>query len=132
MKTVRRPLAGTLAALALAFAVTPAYSLGRPPAITVADQSIKNNSINVDSASVDKLGYLVIHLADPNGKVIGVVAVPAGEHKNVAVPLTVEVTPGTQLVVMLHEESDGDTKFDANDKPALVDGAPVTGSLTVK
>jgi len=132
MKTVRRPLAGTLAALALAFAVTPAYSLGRPPAITVADQSIKNNSVNVDSASVDKPGYLVVHLADPNGKIIGALAVPAGEHKNLAVPLTLQVVPGTQLIVMQHDESDGDTKFDANDKPALVNGAPVTGSLIVK
>ena len=100
--------------------------------LPVADQSIKNNSVNVNSASVDKPGYLVVHLADPNGKIIGALAVPAGEHKNLAVPLTAQVVPGTQLIVMLHDESDGDTKFDANDKPALVNGAPVTGSLTVK
>ena len=65
--------------------------LGRPPAITVADQSIKNNSVNVASASLDKPDYLVVHLADPNGKIIGALAVPAGEHKNLAVPLTLQV-----------------------------------------
>ena len=80
MKTVRRPLAGTLAALALALAVTPAYPLGRPPAITVADQSIKNNSVNVDSASVDKPGYLVSS-GGPKRENNWSPCVPAGEHK---------------------------------------------------
>ena len=47
-------------------------------------------------------------------------------------PLKSKVKPGSKLILILHEESDGDTKFDANDKPVMNDGNIVMQAITVQ
>jgi hypothetical protein len=39
---------------------------------------------------------------------------------------------GSKLILMLHEESDADAKFDARDKPVMTDGKIVVQPITVQ
>lgn len=105
-------------------------------AISATDQNIANKSVIAASVSASRAGYLVVHEADATGtkpgKIIGNVAVKAGENKDVTVPLMSDVKKGSKLILMLHEESNGDTKFDAKDKPVMTDGKMVMQAITVQ
>jgi uncharacterized protein YdbL (DUF1318 family) len=104
--------------------------------ISAKDQKVANKSVIAASVSASKAGYLVVHKADATGtkpgKIIGNVAVQAGENKDVTVPLTSDVKAGSKLILMLHEESNGDAKFDEKDKPVMVDGKMVMQPITVQ
>ena len=108
-------------------------ALAATDAITASDQKAVNKSVTATSVEASKPGYLVVHEADATGtkagKVIGTVAVKAGDNKSVAVPLTEEVKPGSKVILMLHEESNADGKFDEKDKPVMASGKPVMLSL---
>ena len=105
-------------------------------AISAKDQKVEKNSVTVASVTASKVGYLVVHEADATGtkpgKMLGNASVKAGENKDVTVPLTSEVKAGSKLILMLHEESDGDTKFDDKDKPVMTDGKVVIQAITVQ
>ena len=123
-----------LVAVSLAgFAPTAAAAMD---AISATDQKIANKSVIAASVSASKAGYLVVHEADATGtkpgKVIGNVAVKVGENKDVTVPLMSDVKTGSKLILMLHEELNGDTKFDAKDKPVMTDGKMVMQAITVQ
>ena len=104
--------------------------------ITAADQKIANKSVIAASVSASKAGYLVVHKADTTGmkpgQIIGNVAVKAGENKDVTVPLMSDFKAGSKLILMLHEESNGNTKYDAKDKPVVNDGKIVMQAITVQ
>jgi hypothetical protein len=104
--------------------------------VTATDQKIANKSVIAASVNASKAGYLVVHKADATGtkpgKIIGNVAVMAGENKDVTVPLMSDVKAGSKLILMLHEESNGDTKFDTKDKPVITDGKIVMQAITVQ
>jgi hypothetical protein len=101
--------------------------------ISANDQAISNNSVTANSVTASKAGYLAVHtITGPHiGRMLGVVAVKAGENSDVSVPLTAAVKAGKKLVFILHEESNGDTVFDPRDKLVVVDGKLVTKSITV-
>ena len=105
-------------------------------AISAKDQKVANKSVTAASVAASKAGYLVVHEADATGtkagKILGNASVKAGENKDVTVPLTSEVKAGSKLILMLHEESDGDTKFDDKDKPVMTDGKVVMQAITVQ
>lgn len=104
--------------------------------ISAKDQKIVNKSVTATSVTASKAGYLVVHEADATGtkagNILGNVAVKAGENKDVTVPLGSEVKAGTKLILMLHEESDANSKFDDKDKPVTTDGKTVMQSITVQ
>ena len=104
--------------------------------VMATDQKIANKSVIAASVNASKAGYLVVHKADATGtkpgKIIGNVAVMAGENKDVTVPLMSDVKAGSKLILMLHEESNGDTKFDTKDKPVITDGKIVMQAITVQ
>ena len=104
--------------------------------ISAKDQKIANKSVTATSVTASKAGYLVVHEADATGtkagNILGNVAVKAGENKDVTVPLGSEVKAGTKLILMLHEESDANSKFDDKDKPVTTDGKTVMQSITVQ
>jgi predicted esterase len=50
----------------------------------------------------------------------------------VAITLEKKAEPGAKLIVMLHEEGDNDTDFDAADKPATSGRGPVQQIVTVE
>ena len=88
------------------------------------------------SVSASKAGYLVVHEADATrseaSKIIGNVAVKVGESGTTRqIPLMSDVQTGSKLILMLHEESNGDTKFDAKDEPVMTDGS-VMQAITVQ
>ena len=104
--------------------------------IAAKDQKLANGGIVASNVMASKAGYLVVHESDASGtkpgKVIGNAPVKSGENKDVAVPLAGEVKSGAKLILMLHEESDGDAKFDEKDKPVRADGNPVVHAITIE
>jgi hypothetical protein len=104
--------------------------------ISAKDQKITSKSVTAASVTASKAGYLVVHEADATGtkagKILGNVAVKAGENKDVTVPLASEVKAGAKLILMLHEESNADAKFDDKDKPVSAGGKTVMQSITVQ
>ena len=122
--------------VAISLAAVASAAAAATDEISAKDQKVAHKSVVAASVSASKPGYLVVHEADATGtkpgKIIGHVLVKAGENKDVTVPLKSKVKPGSKLILMLHEESDGDTKFDANDKPVMSDGNIVTQAITVQ
>jgi len=94
------------------------------------------NAVSIGTVTADKDGYVVVHRTDFTGtlpgSVIGHAPVKAGSNAEVSVPLDQQQEAGTKLIVMLHEEGDGDTDFDAADKPVRANGAPVQQTVTVE
>ncbi len=111
-------------------------ALAATDAISAKDQKLSNNSVTAALVAASKAGYLVVHEADATGmkagKILGSTSVKAGENKDVTVTLTSDSKAGSTLILMLHEESDGDTKFDDKDKPVMTDGKVVMQAITVE
>ena len=111
-------------------------ALAATDAISAKDQKLTNKSVTAASVAASKAGYLVVHEADATGtkagKILGSTSVKAGENKDVTVNLTSDSKAGSKLILMLHEESDGDTKFDDKDKPVMTDGKVVMQAITVQ
>ena len=125
-----------LAAVSLAVFAWGAAAATAADGISAKDQKVVNKSVTAASVTASKAGYLVVHEADATGmkagKILGNVAVKAGENKDVTVPLTSEVKAGSKLILMLHEEADTDAKFDDKDKPVTTAGKIVMQSITVQ
>lgn len=94
------------------------------------------SAVSIGTVTAEKDGYVVVHRTDFTGtlpgSVVGHAAVKAGANAEVSVPLDKQQEPGTKLIVMLHEEGDGDTDFDDADKPVRANGAPVQQTVTVE
>lgn len=112
------------------------------PSIEVSNQTVVNDSVLVDSVYSENPGLVVVYGTTDQGdldvdSVIGVIAVKAGESKNVVVPLTKEVKNGEVLIAMLHEDTGviGEYEFSSEtpdvDKPVVVDGETVFRIFTV-
>ena len=118
-------------ALTLGALTASAESMIAPAGITASE-----SSVNVGSVTAEKDGYLVVHRTDFTGTipgtVIGHAPVKAGENTDVAITLEKKAGPGAKLIVMLHEEGDNDTDFDAADKPATSGRGPVQQIVTVE
>lgn len=104
----------------------------------ISADSIKagKSSVTVGSVKADKAGYIVVHRTDVTGKlpgpVVGHAPIKAGENANVMITLEKPAEPGSKLIVMLHEEGNNDTKFDAADKPVKSGGHVVQQIVTVQ
>jgi len=104
----------------------------------IAPDSIKasGSSVTVGSVTAEKDGYLVVHRTDFTGTlpgtVVGHAPVKAGENADISITLDKPADAGSKLIVMLHEEGDNDTDFDAADKPATSGRAPVQQIVTVQ
>ena len=123
--------------LALAGALTlGALTASAESMIAPAGIAAWGSSVNVGSVTAEKDGYLVVHRTDFTGTipgtVIGHAPVKAGENTDVAITLEKKAEPGAKLIVMLHEEGDNDTDFDAADKPATSGRGPVQQIVTVE
>ena len=86
-------------------------------------------------------GYIVLHAVADGEPVapesLGHAMVMAGENMGVAVTVPMALAAGTELVAMLHAETNGNGVYDFGpgmtdvDTPVLVNGAPVTAMFTV-
>jgi hypothetical protein len=93
------------------------------------------NSVKVDAVTADKDGYVVVHEADQNGAagdILGLARIHEGENSGISIPLGKKMKSGANLIVMLHEESNGDRKFGAEDVPVTVGKNPVQQTVTVE
>lgn len=124
---------GFATAGALLLAALPAYAEGM-----IAPDGLKAsaNSVTVGSVSADKSSYVVVHEADESGAIAGTIighaAVKEGDSSSVSIPLGRKMKAGAKLIVMLHEEMDGDTKFGPEDKPVAAGRGPVQQVVTVQ
>ncbi|MDQ8699400.1 hypothetical protein [Hyphomicrobium sp. LHD-15] len=124
-----------------ALALTTALTLGAFAAqaesmISTNGLKASETAVSVGSVKADKDGYLVVHATDFTGTipgtVIGHAPVKAGESAEVSIPLERKAKAGAKLIVMLHEEGDNNTAFDAADKPATSGRGPVQQIVTVE
>ena len=93
-------------------------------------------SVTVGSATAEKDGYVVVHRTDFTGTLpgamIGHAPVKAGQNADISITLDKPAEPGTNLIVMLHEEGNNDTVLDDADKPAKAGGKVVQQIVTVR
>lgn len=124
-----------------ALALSAALTLGAAAAqaenmISTEGLKASESTVTVGSVTAEKAGYVVVHRTDVTGtipgEVIGHAPVKAGENADVSITLDNKPKAGTNLIVMLHEEGDNDTDFDAADKPATSGRGPVQQVVTVE
>lgn len=103
--------------------------------ITVPGASFKGDTITFPAVMTDKPGWLVIHAVEDGQPVIpasiGHTMIPAGTSTDVTVQLDQRVMKGSDYLVMLHYETNGNGAYDfgpgntADDLPAMkADGTP--------
>lgn len=108
-----------------------------PPSVMVWNQKIEGGSALVKYAHLPKNGYIVIYAADaagkPSAEPLGWLALSAGDHRDVKVPLQPAPAAGTRLLTALHEDVDGDSKFDKAKDVALwsLDTLPSDGQFVI-
>jgi hypothetical protein len=124
-----------------ALALASALSLGAVAAhaenaISTDGLKATTNTVTIGTVTAEQDGYVVVHRTDFTGtlpgSVIGHAPVKAGANAEVAVTLEQQPEAGTNLIVMLHAEGDGDTDFDAADKPVTAGRGPVQQTVTVE
>jgi hypothetical protein len=123
--------------LALVFALTlGAVTAHAESMISTEGLSASASTVSIGTVTAEKDGYVVVHRTDFTGTlpgpVIGHAPVKAGANAEVRVTLDKQAEAGTKLIVMLHEEGDNDTDFDAADKPVKANGAIVQQIVTVQ
>ena len=122
-------------ALACALTLGTVAAAHAESAISTDGLKASNTSVTVGTVTAEKDGYVVVHRTDFTGTlpgaVVGHVPVKAGQNAEVTINLDKPAEPGTKLIVMLHEEGDGDTDFDAADKPVKANGKVVQQTVTV-
>lgn len=124
-----------------AIALTSALTLGALAAHaenTISTDGLKasTSAVSVGTVTAEQDGYLVVHRTDFTGTlpgaIIGHAPIKAGQSAEVSVPLSVQPEAGSKLIVMLHAEGNGDTTFDAADKPVTAGRGPVQQIVTVQ
>jgi hypothetical protein len=122
MKTAILATVATLALGGVAFAQSSDNSTssnddthqGNLPEVSVGTAKIEGNKITGVSVWTPQPGYLVIH-NDADGKPpasLGHIAVPKGKSANVTIDATETLDPASNVTVMLHYETNGNTTYD--------------------
>lgn len=120
---------------------TAAPTQGAAPTgtIEVSDQPVKDGTITISKATISQDGWIVVHKAGPDGKllltpVIGQVQIKAGESTNVAIKLTEAVAEGAPLWPMVHIDAGQKGVYEfpnGPDVPVVANGAPVMMQIKV-
>lgn len=101
MKSIRNGAA--IAAITTSSLITLATlaSAAGVPSVIAMNQKIKGGEVSITYANLPKAGFLALHPSLDNGKmsekVLGQVALPAGDHRNIKVKLAGTVAAGTKL-----------------------------------
>lgn len=118
----------------------PARGQAQPAgSIEVESQKVVNGTIVVKLASISQDGWIIVHKAGPDGKLlvapeIGKVRIRAGNNEDVVVPLSEPVADGATLWPMLHIDAGdiGVYEFPGGpDTPVVAAGMPVMAEITV-
>ena len=109
MKKWSKSLAAGLVSAAMT--LTAGYALAASPgaSVSVKDQKIAGDKLTIGEVRLPHNGYLAIQASDRNGnlsqKVLGYVALKAGDHDNVSVTLKQTPTTGAKLWAVLHNDN---------------------------
>lgn len=110
-------LFGAAAAPLPAFAATGDVST-TPASVVAFDQSLKNQSIQVDYAYLPADGYVVVYKAGADGKPmgdpLGYKRAASGDHRQLSIELETKPAAGERLWVALYKDKDGTQSFDPN------------------
>ena len=106
--------------------------------LDVSDQPVVNGTITVAKATISQDGWVVVHKAGPDGKllltpVIGQTQIKAGDNANVVIKLTEDVKDGAPLWPMIHVDLGEKGKYEfpnGPDVPATGDKATVQIKVT--
>lgn len=110
------------------------------PSITVNPQGTDGDTVEVQDATIDEDGWVVIHPEGSRsgefdaGTVLGATFIEAGENGNVDVQLDNELTENQSLYAMLHydDPADGDFTFlSSGDPPVQVNNSTVVQDFYV-
>jgi uncharacterized protein (DUF2141 family) len=123
-----RPTLTTAAVIGLMLtAASPAFA--DHVNVTVDGVAAKDGSITFPSVKIDKDGFIVVHAVENGVPVlpgsVGHAMVKAGTTENVTVPIE-GVAPGTDYMVMLHYDTDGDGRYGFGESSTSVDTPAVT------
>ena len=112
------------------------------PSVTAVDQSVANGIASAEMVTATENGWLVVHRTDADlkpGPVVGYAPLRTGETTDVATILTELVSPGEQLMLMVHSEAGGTdtgifeyTLGATEDGPIRVDGNLVMTVITAQ
>lgn len=130
----------TLLVLALAtmVAMVP-VAAQETPSITVNPQGTDGQTIEIQEATIDEQGWIVIHPeGDPGepdaSRVLGTRMIEDGEHNNVDVELANELLQNQSLYAMLHYDDPQDGNFtflSSGDPPVTVNNSTVVQDFYV-
>ncbi|MFC6865400.1 type II secretion system F family protein [Halomicroarcula sp. GCM10025817] len=131
------------AAVLLGVAYVAFLLLSSPVAsLTVADQPVDGGELTVESASLSDGGFVVVHESDTEGPVVGTSGyLQAGTHRDLRISLDGSVNTGTPLVLVVHQDTNGNQALDYDfegaggpDQPYAATGNAefVTVELTVE
>jgi parallel beta-helix repeat protein len=104
-------------------------NITKPPSINASDQELKDSTVTIDSSYSDEPGCIVIHEVNADGtvgQVFGYSDVFIGDNDNVGITINGNVT---NLIAMLHYDNGDGICDPAKDKPATLDGKPVTDNF---
>jgi len=132
------PLMLGVAMIASQFDVQAAEGAGPTslvPAVTVADQPIKNSSVVIPEVISDGDGWIVVHRQNGDltiGSGVGNAPVHSGVNTNVVVEVDTTRTSGT-MYAMLHKDlgQKGVIEFPGADEPVLLNGQIVAPTFKV-
>ena len=110
----------TLATTAVAQDYMPSDVGKFHPSVTVLNQKLKNDAVSITYAFLPKDGTLAILSGDPSNKtgasVVGSVALQAGDHREVKVPLSSEPKAGTRLWAQIEQGKSGKPFANADER----------------
>jgi len=106
------------AAVLLAVAYIAFALLSAPVASIDAGRTPAGEGLTVDSASLSKGGFLVVHDDSINGTVLGRSEYLApGAHTNVTIETSADLRPGQKLVIVPHLDTNDNRRYDYHPPP---------------
>jgi hypothetical protein len=103
------------------------------PEINVANAKIEGNQITGVAVDMNKPGYLVIHNdgAGAPPASLGHIAVSEGMNSNITITADAPLDPATNISLMLHYETNGNTTYDFGPGSTDVDTPVLAGESAV-
>ncbi len=98
------------------------------------DAQLAGQKVIVKETKFEKPGFMVIHEVKDDGGTGTILGysniVPQGYGQKTKIALTTKLNPAKEYIGMMHDDTDGDTRF--NEKKDLAINNPLTGAILEK